>query len=345
MVGAEEDPNNYLSCTPWRPTSPASSARRSPPACCSPRCGRARNESPSRGHRCRIVTRHCPMAHRYLSIFGRGVHESDANGSRATRGSCFAVSRRTARGASAAPAARLQPPSPHSSGLARASSVFLDGFESASTCPWSAVQPPDAATCSNGLEDGCETDVDCGGRSCATCPDFDTCLVDGDCQSGMCSNGICAQCLTTANCPGVDTDCAFRTCIKLACGIDYAPSGTPTSSQIRGDCQLNVCDGVGRPGERTRRCRPPRRRQPMHRRLCVSREFRRSTSKPAGTPCAQNGGATATASATASDRPASATRAKPPDRQVTGEASRPSDLPFGRQPPRAGASCGRRRNP
>lgn len=170
------------------------------------------------------------------------------------------------------------------------STVFLDDFESASTCPWSAVQPPDADTCSNGLEDGCETDIDCGGRSCATCPDFDTCIVDGDCQSGMCSNGICAQCLTTANCPGVDTDCAFRTCLKLACGIDYAPSGTPTSSQSGGDCQLNVCDGVGDPENVPDDGDLPDDGNQCTVDSCVagvpSFDF-----EPAGTPCAQNGGA------------------------------------------------------
>ncbi len=171
------------------------------------------------------------------------------------------------------------------------STVFLDGFESASSCPWSAVQPPDADTCSNGLEDGCETDIDCGGRSCGGCEDFENCLVDGDCQSAICSNGICAQCLKPANCPGVDTDCAFRTCTALTCGTGYTPAGTETSAQTFGDCQVNVCDGSGEPGDV-----PDNSDIPDDGNQCTAESCSGGVPtfdfEPAGTPCAQNGGAT-----------------------------------------------------
>ncbi len=122
--------------------------------------------------------------------------------------------------------------------------VFNDGFESASTCPWSTVQPPDPVACANMIEDGCETDVDCGGRSCSACANFQQCLVGTDCQSGMCSNGICAECLAPDTCPGNETECQFRTCTGLACGTGCNPFGTVTSGQVAGDCQLNVCNGA-----------------------------------------------------------------------------------------------------
>jgi hypothetical protein len=46
--------------------------------------------------------------------------------------------------------------------------------------------------CTNGLEDGPETDVDCGGSDCLPCaPGFD-CNVNGDCKSKVCFGGSCA---------------------------------------------------------------------------------------------------------------------------------------------------------
>ncbi|MBN1609788.1 MAG: S8 family serine peptidase [Polyangiaceae bacterium] len=48
-----------------------------------------------------------------------------------------------------------------------------------------------APTCDDGIKNGNETGVDCGG-SCAGCPIGDPCLINDDCQSLFCSNGICA---------------------------------------------------------------------------------------------------------------------------------------------------------
>ena len=44
--------------------------------------------------------------------------------------------------------------------------------------------------CSNEVMDGNETDVDCGG-DCPPCLDGMSCLVDSDCISGWCYNGVC----------------------------------------------------------------------------------------------------------------------------------------------------------
>lgn len=41
------------------------------------------------------------------------------------------------------------------------------------------------SSCSDGIHNGAETDVDCGGP-CGTCADFQHCLVAGDCASGEC---------------------------------------------------------------------------------------------------------------------------------------------------------------
>ncbi|MFO7563917.1 MAG: hypothetical protein R6X02_14820 [Enhygromyxa sp.] len=46
-------------------------------------------------------------------------------------------------------------------------------------------------SCFNGVQDGDETDVDCGGSCGDTCLDGDLCMVDGDCITGLCNTGVC----------------------------------------------------------------------------------------------------------------------------------------------------------
>src|SRR5262245_13149230 len=55
---------------------------------------------------------------------------------------------------------------------------------------------PDLADplCGNGVMNGTETDVDCGGLTCPQCRLGARCAVDGDCRSGACANGACAPC-------------------------------------------------------------------------------------------------------------------------------------------------------
>lgn len=45
--------------------------------------------------------------------------------------------------------------------------------------------------CSNGIQDGSETDVDCGGGTCSDCANGNSCLINGDCQSSNCVAGTC----------------------------------------------------------------------------------------------------------------------------------------------------------
>jgi Bacterial Ig-like domain/Lamin Tail Domain len=47
-----------------------------------------------------------------------------------------------------------------------------------------------APSCSDGLHNGSETDIDCGG-SCMSCPVNAGCLIAADCQSGVCTGNIC----------------------------------------------------------------------------------------------------------------------------------------------------------
>lgn len=43
-----------------------------------------------------------------------------------------------------------------------------------------------APTCMDGVKNGSESDVDCGGGGCSTCANGDTCAVNGDCTSTVC---------------------------------------------------------------------------------------------------------------------------------------------------------------
>jgi hypothetical protein len=50
------------------------------------------------------------------------------------------------------------------------------------------------ASCTNGVQDGSETGVDCGGPDCGACPDGSACGTGGDCRSGVCgSAAVCCR--------------------------------------------------------------------------------------------------------------------------------------------------------
>ena len=87
-----------------------------------------------------------------------------------------------------------------SSGVNYHGAFFAQNIEvrpdSALFCDDSVAQPlPEVvipATCSDGVKDGNETDVDCGG-SCVACPNGKDCLVNSDCQNASCVSGICQE--------------------------------------------------------------------------------------------------------------------------------------------------------
>ncbi len=80
-----------------------------------------------------------------------------------------------------------------------------------------------AATCSNGSQDGGETDVDCGGAGCPGCSDGLLCLVDSDCASTHCNTTGVAEtrCRANAN-PGVG-DVVFTEFLANIGGDDTVP--------------------------------------------------------------------------------------------------------------------------
>ena len=61
------------------------------------------------------------------------------------------------------------------------------------------ISPPPPPPCANGIKDGSETDVDCGG-ACPRCADGRNCATTRDCASGYCNGGTCIACNTGSGC-------------------------------------------------------------------------------------------------------------------------------------------------
>jgi hypothetical protein len=141
-----------------------------------------------------------------------------------------------------------------------------------------------APTCSDGLQNGDESDADCGGGCAARCAAGRRCHVDEDCSGGLCSGTVCLPACndglrngseTGVDCGGAcppcalsegclfDADCAEglcrgARCVPASCA-DGAPGALETGVDCGGvcapcppgqpcasgaDCQSGVCAGT-----------------------------------------------------------------------------------------------------
>ncbi len=98
-------------------------------------------------------------------------------------------------------------------------------------------------SCTTGVKDGTESDVDCGGGSCPKCTIGKICGAPGDCASATCTMGLCAapapSCMDTIkNGTETDIDCGGGGgCPKCAGG---KMCGGP-SDCMSGMCMNQVC--------------------------------------------------------------------------------------------------------
>ncbi len=90
-------------------------------------------------------------------------------------------------------------------------------------------------SCIDGLQNGAETDVDCGGGTCPTCPDGSTCGGSTDCTSGVCADGLCCDVACDGPCEACNSSGNEGTCTPH-------PSGTDPETDCSGG---EVCDGAG----------------------------------------------------------------------------------------------------
>ncbi len=99
-----------------------------------------------------------------------------------------------------------------------------------------------APSCKDGIVDGNETDVDCGGGTCPPCADGDHCKVGVDCKDGVCALGTgtaltcqaptCSDGVQNGNETGVD--CGGGTCL---------PCGYNMGCMVPADCIGGICTG------------------------------------------------------------------------------------------------------
>ncbi len=111
-------------------------------------------------------------------------------------------------------------------------------------------------------------------------------LVNGDGCSSSCQLEACS---TTAQCPGVDTDCQMRTCTSGTCGFTFAANGTPVTNQVSGDCKQLICNGAGGTSNTVNNSDLPNDGNQCTTDTCVAGNPVNSPSSY-GTACAQYGG-------------------------------------------------------
>jgi hypothetical protein len=91
-------------------------------------------------------------------------------------------------------------------------------------------------SCSDGVMNGAETGIDCGG-ACKKC-DGDTCGGNGDCKSTFCADGVCCDTACTGTCLACNLTGMVGVCSNVPLNTDD-PNGQP------GCTGTSTCDGNG----------------------------------------------------------------------------------------------------
>ncbi len=126
------------------------------------------------------------------------------------------------------------------------------------------------ASCSDGILNQDESDVDCGG-SCPPCEVGQSCIDPLDCTTMACADGSCVvpSCVTDDDCTALDADCVVGVCgadyvcateasneggpcddgdactVGSTCGSGACGGGSPVDcSSLTDDCNVGVCDPV-----------------------------------------------------------------------------------------------------
>ena len=135
------------------------------------------------------------------------------------------------------------------------------------------------AMCSDGVQDGTETDKDCGGSCTTKCDDAKKCAQSTDCLHNDCFGGTCISCVDTmqngtesdtdcggASCPGcpdtkkchagsdcVNANCSGGVCVSCMdkitnggesdtdCGGPCSPCGYGRACRLNTDCATSFC--------------------------------------------------------------------------------------------------------
>ena len=133
---------------------------------------------------------------------------------------------------------------------------FLTGMFFMFACTKDTPKP----TCTDGSQNGSETDIDCGGSDCSSCDDGKSCLEPDDCQSGVCHEFICRapacgdgriqapeECDDEGESATCNVDCTLSFCgdgiVNEAAGEECDDEGESATCNV--DCTLSFCgDGI-----------------------------------------------------------------------------------------------------
>jgi hypothetical protein len=134
----------------------------------------------------------------------------------------------------------------------------------------------ETSTCRDGMKDGDETDVDCGGATCSACASGKSCSVRRDCATLVCADGTCsadvgcsdgtregfasasftniAACSGGWSIPGVLATSLTPACGRLSGNDSTNPSGT--ACNVADLCQVgwHVCSSVAEVGSNSGGC-------------------------------------------------------------------------------------------
>ncbi len=111
-------------------------------------------------------------------------------------------------------------------------------------------QPPHP--CANGIKDGAESDVDCGGGFCARCANGKICNSRDDCAGAYCSFATCQECSSSDQC-GTACNCTTpatggpRVCTTSTStggpvsSCSQCPPGTTCANSVVGRLCFKLC--------------------------------------------------------------------------------------------------------
>ncbi len=103
------------------------------------------------------------------------------------------------------------------------------------------VEQPQAPSCTDGLKNGLETDIDCGG-SCAPCDVGKACDSNVDCKEGRCRQRICS-CAS-----GAGSSCQPNACSQVGvinCDGSCSAQSAPLPQNFKQSCRPNECSDAG----------------------------------------------------------------------------------------------------
>lgn len=119
-------------------------------------------------------------------------------------------------------------------------------FDALGPCEPPTSPPPPPLTCIDGIRNGSETDVDCGGGCPRQCANGRGCTRNGDCQSQHCVGSTCRECETAAHCPTPDDPCRNATCADGTCGDVVVDRDLgPCNTGLLGVCATGVLRCIG----------------------------------------------------------------------------------------------------